>query len=278
MSVQFLDFQSEAWTPTAREGKFEVGVPRIVLARKAASDLGVGIGDELVLSHPKTTDAGTFTVGSTRLHVLAIHGYPLRSVAYIDVRQADLIGLAGFANGVTATPADGVTLIDAKRQLFDVLGVAMDQGLAEGFKAIAVLFEQFAAIFLVIASVILGLALLIALNTANINVEERARDHATMFAYGVSVGRVVSNLVIEGLVVGTIATLIGIALGYGLLLWMIHSLVPATYPELGVAFTVDLAQLALLLILAISVIAIAPVLSVRKLQRMDIHSTLRVME
>ena len=75
-----------------------------------------------------------------------------------------------------------------------------------------------------------------------------------MFAYGVSVGRVVLNLVIEGPVVGTIATLIGIA------------------------FTVDLAQLALLLILAISVIAIAPVLSVRKLQRMDIPSTLRVME
>ena len=54
-------------------------MPGIVLARKAASDLGVGIGDELVLSHSKTTDAGTFTVGSTRLHVLAIHGYPFRS-------------------------------------------------------------------------------------------------------------------------------------------------------------------------------------------------------
>ena len=202
----------------------------------------------------------------------------LRSIAYIDLRQADLIGLAGLANGVTATPADGVTLIDVKRELFDVPGVATVQGLAEGFKAITELFEQFAAVFLIIEIVILGLALLIAINTANINVEERSRDHATMFAYGVSVGRVVSNLVIEGLIVGTFAALTGIVLGFILLLWIIHSLVPASYPELGIAFTVDLTQLALLLIAAISVIAIAPILSVRKLQRMDIPSTLRVME
>lgn len=276
--IEIIDFESDVWSPTATEGKLEVGIPGIVIARKAASDIGVNIGDELVLSHPSTADAGTFAVSSTALSVLAIHGHPLRSIAYIDVRQADLIGLADITNAVTAIPADSVTLINVKRELFDVPGVATVQGLSESFKAIADLFEQFAAVFLVIEIVILGLALLIAINTANINVEERARDHATMFAYGVSVRKVLSNLVIEGLVVGIFSTLIGITLGFVLLLWIIHSLVPDTYPELGIALTVDPTQFVLLLIAAISVIAIAPILSVRKLQRMDIPSTLRVME
>ena len=202
----------------------------------------------------------------------------MRSVAYIDVRQADLIGLAGFANGVTAAPADGVALIEAKRELFDAPSVATVQGLAEGFKAIEDIFEKFSGIFLIIEAIVLGLALLIAVNTANINVEERARDHATMFAYGVSVGKVILNLAVEGLIIGAIATVFGVVLGYGLLLWMIHSPVPAIYPDLGIAFIVDPAQVAVLLIIAIAVITLAPALNFRKLQRMNIPTALRIHE
>ena len=51
----------------------------------------------------------------------------------------------------------------------------------------------------------LGLALLIAFNTANINADERARDHATMFAYGVPVRRVLGILAMEGFVLGLLA-------------------------------------------------------------------------
>ena len=51
----------------------------------------------------------------------------------------------------------------------------------------------------------LGLALLIAFNTANLNAEERARDHATLFDYGVTVRRAVANLSAEGLLLGLLA-------------------------------------------------------------------------
>ena len=278
VQIQFLDFRSDIWTPAAREGELTVGVPGILLARKAAADIGVSVGDELVLTHPKTTDDGETTIGTTVLRVLGLHGHPLRSVAYIDARQADLVGLAGFTNEITGTPAEGFSLIDVKRQLFEAPGVARVQGVAEGFKTIQDLFEQFAGIFTIINIVVLGLALLIAFNTASINVEERARDHATMFAYGVSVSKVILNLAIEGLVLGIVATTIGVALGWGLLLWIIHTLVPNAYPDLGIVFTVDPSQLVSLLLLAIAVIALAPALNVRKLQRMNISTTLRIQE
>ena len=278
LSLQLLDFRSELWTPTARDGNLDIGRPGIVLARKAASDLGVNVSDNVVLSHPKSTDQGTFTIGSTNVDVIAIHGHPIRSVAYIDVRQAELLGLTGITNGITAVPQDGFSLVDVKRELFEVPGIATVEGFSEGFKAIRDLFEQFSAIFLVIAIVILGLALLIAFNTANISVEERARDHATMFAFGVSVGKVVLNLAIEGLILGVFSTAIGIVLGYVLLVWIIVALVPNGYPDLGIIFAVNVAQISLLLAIAVAVVALAPVLSVRKLQRMDVPSTLRVLE
>jgi putative ABC transport system permease protein len=278
VQIQFVDFQSGIWASTAHEVELEIGSPSIVLARKAVADLRVGVGDELVLTHPKAIDEGRFTIGSTRLHVIGIHSHPLRSIAYIDIGQGDLFGLAGLANGITGVPAEGSSLIDAKRDLFEAPGVATVQGFAEGFKAIRDIFEQFAGIFTIINLIVLGLALVIAFNTASINVEERARDHATMFAYGVGVSKVVLNLAVEGLILGVSATVIGAALGTALLLWIIHSLVPNSYPELGIVFAVAPAQLAMLLALAIAVITFAPVLNVRKLRRMNIPDTLRVQE
>ncbi len=278
LNVQFLDFDSDVWTPTARKGQLDIGPLGVVLARKAASDLGVDVGDNVVLSHPKSTNQGSFTIASTSLEVLALHGHPIRSVAYIDSRQAELLGLDGFINGITAAPAEGYSLLDVKRGLFEAPGIATVEGFAEGFKAVQDLFEQFSAIYLVIEIIVLGLALLIAFNTANISIEERARDHATMFAYGVTVAKVVANLAIEGLILGVVSTAIGIVLGYALLLWIINSLVPNAYPDLGIAFTVNLAQVVLLMAVAIAVIALAPALSARKLQRMDVPSALRILE
>ncbi len=278
VQIQFLDFESDIWTPTAHEGELTSVVPGIVLARKAASDIGVSVGDELVLTHPKTTEQGTFSVGTTDLRVLAIHGYPLRAFAYIDVRHADLIGLAGFANGVTGAPAQGYSLIDTKRELFEAPGVTTVQGLGDSFKALQDVFEQFANVFTVINLIVLGLALLIAFNTANINTEERARDHATMFAYGVNVAKVILNLAIEGLILGAAATAIGVVLGWGLLLWIINSVMPNSYPDLGVVFSVNAPILILFLVFAVLVITLAPALTFRKLQRMNIPDTLRVQE
>ncbi len=276
--IQFVDFQSNLWRPTTAEGELAVGAPGIVLARKAADDLGVGAGDEITLTHPLRTGPDSFTLSSTPLPVLAVHPHPLRFNAYVDIRQANLAGLDGFANTVIGTPPPGGTLSGVKRALFGVPGVATVQGLAEGSRAVQDAFEQFASIFYVMEIFVLGLALLIAFNTANINSDERARDHATMFAYGVPVRRVIGILAVEGLILGTLATAVAIVLGYGMLLWMIRVLIPASYPDMGVVLAIDLPQMAAMLAAGIAVVALAPALTVRKLRRMDIPGMLRVLE
>ena len=276
--LQFVDLESGAWRPTVLDGELTTSEPGIVLARKAAEDLGVGAGDSVTLTLPVRTGPASFTLGVNSIPVIAVHPHPMRFNAYMDIRHADQAGLEGFTNIVTGAPASGQTLGDVKRALFGSPGVATVLGIAETSKATQDVFEEFTAIFVVIQMFVLGLALLIAFNTANINTDERARDHATMFAYGVPVRRVLGNLAVEGLVLGTLATLLGVVLGYGMLLWLIRELIPASYPDLGVVLSVRAPQMAALLAAGIAVVALAPALTVRKLRRMDVPSTLRVLE
>ena len=180
--VQYVDLESGAWRPTVLEGELSSAGPGIVLARKAAEDLGVGAGDSVTLTLPVRTGPDSFTLDTSSIPVLAVHPHPIRFNSYVDIRHAGLAGLEGFANVVTGAPAPGQTLNDAKRALFGSPGVATVQGIAETSKAAQDVFEQFASVFIVIQMFVLGLALLIAFNTANINSDERARDHATMFA------------------------------------------------------------------------------------------------
>ncbi len=54
----------------------------------------------------------------------------------------------------------------------------------------------------VIEGAVLLLALCIAFNSTAINMDERARENATMFAYGLPAGRVLLVSVVESLIIG----------------------------------------------------------------------------
>ena len=276
--LQFVDLADGAWRPTVVEGDLSTDEPGIVLARKAAQDLGVSAGDSVTLTLPVRTGPASFTLSAISVPVMAVHPHPLRFNAYMDIRHAGEAGLEGVANIVTGSPAPGQNLNDAKRALFGLPGVATVLGTAEASQAAQDIFEEFTAIFVIIQLFVLGLALLIAFNTANINSDERARDHATMFAYGVPVRRVLGSMAVEGLALGAIATLLGVVFGYGMLLWIIYDLIPASYPDLGVVLSVRVPQMAAILAGGVAVVAVAPALTVRKLRRMDVPATLRVLE
>ena len=144
--------------------------------------------------------------------------------------------------------------------------------MSESTKAVQDAFEQVSSIYLIMEGFVLGLALLIAF----VNSDERVRDHATMFAYGVSVLRVLGNLAVEGLVL--VAAVMGVVLGYGLLLWMLLALMPESYPDMVINLAVNVPQAAAVLAAGVLAVAIAPVFTVRKLRRMYIPGELRVLE
>jgi len=273
-----VDLQSPVWHPTATSGALDVDRPGLVLAEKAASDLDVGVGDTVTLRHPRRQGLTGYRLVETELPVLATHPNPYRFLAYVDDRWADLFRLEGITNTIRVVPAPGRTEEEVQRALFGEPGVVSIEPVSSATDSIRKRMDEMLDVFTVVEAAVLLLALLIAFNSTAINMDERARENATMFAFGLPVRRVLLVSVVESLLIGAFGTVVGVLAGRGLLEWLIRVLLPSTFPDIGVG--VHLSASTLLLAVGFGVVAVstAPLLTLRRLRRMDIPSTLRVME
>ncbi|WIY01030.1 FtsX-like permease family protein [Amycolatopsis mongoliensis] len=138
--------------------------------------------------------------------------------------------------------------------------------------------DEYLSVLQVAAAVTLLLALLIAVNTTSIGVDERAREHATMLAFGLPVRTVLTMTTVETVAIGTIGTLVGILGGYGVLAWITTTTLPRVMPDLGVSAALAPTTVLTALGLGIVTVSLAPLFSLRRLRRMDIPATLRVVE
>jgi putative ABC transport system permease protein len=237
----------------------------------------VRVGDAITVEHPQATSQGLRTVIS-RVLVVGLHPNPMRAFAYFDSQAARIYGLTGMTNLLTVTPAPGVDTDAVRRALLTVPQVASTEAVKTTTKGMRSSLQEFLGILQVAAAIALLLALLIAFNTASIGMDERSREHATMLAFGLPARTVLGMAVIENGVIGLLATMLGILGGRALLGWMAATTLPATLPEIGVVATVAGSTLVWASILGILTVALAPLLTVRRLHRMDIPSTLRIVE
>ncbi len=210
--------------------------------------------------------------------VAALHPNPLRVFAYVSPAATDAWGYAGVVNSAQVIPtptADAATLL---RDLFEADGVASAQPVTRTREVFEDAIDQFTGFLIITEVAVVVLAVLIAFNSTRITVEERRREHATMIAFGTPVRSVLATIVKEGVLVGLLATALGILAGYGTLSWFIAELFSDTLPELGIAPVLSFATLAWAVGIGVLAVAVAPTLMVRSLQRMSLPSTLRVME
>ena len=80
------------------------------------------------------------------------------------------------------------------------------------------------------------LVLLIAFNSSSISADERRRQHATMFAFGLPVRRVVIMALIESTVIGIMGTIVGVVFGYAVVQWIVHTMLPDTTAKLRMRY------------------------------------------
>lgn len=278
LQIRVLALDNQVWTPQFSAGDRERERPGIYLSELAARNLGLEVGEELTVRHPRLEPTGTFTLVETDLEVLGLHPHPYRFIAYMDTNHAGLFGLAGMANLLEVVPAAGATRDDVKRELFPMAGVTAAQGVTEISEALNDLLNEFIVILRVIEGALLLLAVLIAFNSASINMDERARENATMFAFGVRVRTVLRMAIVENLILGVVATIAGVVLGWLLLGAIIELRIPTTLPDIDVVPTISATTLALSGLLGVLGVALAPLLTVRKMMRMNVPSTLKVME
>ena len=276
--LQLMDFDSTLWLPTLEDGSLNGQSPGVVIAKGAADDLGVGPGDVVTLRHPAINDQGMFSLRESELRVAAVHVHPMRIGAYMDFKDGEQIGIGGMANIIQAQPAAGVTVDELKKEVFGLPGVGSVQKATASSDVFKDQFEQYTSILAFILTAVVLLALLIAYNTASINMDERRRETATMFAYGLPVRTVLGMTMLENAVLGVMATIVGLVAGYLMLQWVVLVLMPNTFPELSMDIAFNPFGLALVIAVSVVAVAIAPLFMVRRLRRMDVPSTLRVME
>ena len=276
--VEFIDYESDLWLPTVVDGSLDTSNPGLVIAEKAADDLGVGPGDTVTLSHPTVSRDGVFSLAQSDLEVVGLHANPMRVGAYVDCRYCEDLGVANMTNVVLAMPAPDVEVDTLKQEMFGLPGVASVQKATASSELFQDQFEQYTGILGFILAFVVLLALLIAYNTASINMDERRREHATMLAYGLQARTILGMAVAESAVLGVIATVLGMIGGYLMLQWVANVLMPNTFPDLGMQIAFNPTSLVTVIALSVIAVAVAPVFTIFRLRKTDIPSTLRVME
>ncbi len=276
--VELVDLDEAAWTPTARDEVDDGASSGILLAEKAARDLGVGAGDTVDVRHPVRTDTGGFGVVETAFTVSGIHPNPIRTFAFLDLSVAADLGFAGLANTINVTPAADATRSDVQIALFDLPGVATAQPVARVSEAFDEVLDERVGFLIITEVAVLILALLIATNSARISIDERQREHATMRAFGLRLRSIVGLVTKEAAIIGVIATIIGAAAGAYILRWMLDSISRRTLPDFLIDPVLSASTIGIAAVVGILAAVLAPLFLVRRIRRMDIPSTLRVME
>jgi putative ABC transport system permease protein len=276
--VEFVDWENGMFRPEVVEGSIPGSEPGIVIAPKAASDLDVAVGETLAVRLPRRTGPYSFALETMDLTVAGINGHPFRSIAYMSTAHAGVLGLEDLANIASIVPADGVDIGDLQADFLTIGQVTSVQRADAMARLMEDLMSQFVGVFQVFEIVVLVLAVLIAFNAASIAVDERRRENATMFAYGVRPRTVVRMLLAESTIVGVVATIVGLIGGFALFRYFITQWAQ-TMPE--IAIPIEMSPATLLWAVGVGVVAVglAPLLTApRKLRKMDLPSTLRVME
>ena len=277
-SVTLLDLSSPIWAPTIASGATPIpGRPEIVISEKAASDLGVGVGDRITVSYPRRQGSG-YTEARARVRVSGLHPDPFRTFAYMDPSVAAIAGLSGAANQVSATPEPGAPEGQIARALFRVPAVALVQRATATTRFVRERLDDFIGVLRVIEGFALALTLLIAFNSSAIGIDERRRENATMLAFGATGTKAMMLAVFESLIAGALGTLVGLCGGFLVVSWVVNRTLPETLPDLGLVIEIAPASLLVAAAVGVAAVSLAPLLSARRIRQMDIPSTLRVME
>ncbi|MBK5110981.1 MAG: FtsX-like permease family protein [Thermoleophilia bacterium] len=278
VAVETLPDEDPEWEPTVSAGRLPRGPDEALIAESAASDLGVGPGQTIDLLHPRRAGPGRFESAETEVRVSGTHPDPFRFPVYMNPASSSVFGVPGQINSLDLVPTGGLSEEDAKLALAGLPGVASIEAASALGRSLEQGLDDFASIIRVVVVIAMILVLLIAFNSTAINAEERARENATMFAYGVPLRTVLRLAVIESLIMGLLATAIGVALGVVILGWVVNVNLKEVLPELGTVTSLSLTSILLAAAAGVGAMALAPVLTVRRLRRMDVPSTLRVVE
>jgi len=201
----------------------ESGKPPMLIGKELAANLSVLEGDLVSLVSP-FGKLGPFgqTAKVRKYEVIGIFDYGMieydSSISYIDLEDAmDFFDMEGQVSGVEVKVKDIYNAKKMGNELTSILGFPYytrnwEEVNKRLFKALRL--ERIAI------AIILGLIILVAaldiVSTLTMVVMEKGKDIAILRAMGATKSGILKIFVTEGMIIGTVGTLLGTAAGYGI--------------------------------------------------------------
>ncbi|HVO69341.1 MAG TPA: FtsX-like permease family protein [Aggregatilineaceae bacterium] len=278
--IEALNLGNELWSPALIRGTAHPlpGVPSVLISEYAARALHLKVGDTFTLRLPRREGLFAFRTLDTEVQVSGLHADPWRTFVYMDLDQAGLMGLEGMMNTLHVIPAAGVSVSEAKNAMFHYSAVASVMPVRDTIDSARNFMKEVVRFLSGVEIGVIMLAFLIAFNSTAINMSERAREIATMFAFGLPVRTATRMAMVENLITGALGTLAGFGLGLVIVVWFFNHRMPAIVPDVRFKVTLSASTLLLSFAVGVGVVTLTPLLAMRRLKGMDIPSMLRVME
>ena len=277
--LRCFNFSNQIWTPeTIREAEPYNLTSGIIISQEAARDLKIDIGDKITLEHPYRKSALQYSRKNTTFHVIGIQNSKIRFWAFSDISNDQIFNVTGLANAVMILPKHGITESTIQKNFFNLQGYSGVQSVVKLVKVYEELIEMFKSFFDVIQYVVLILALLLVYNTTTVNIDERTRELATMAAFGTPIRTSSLILMVESMILGFLGTIAGFFLFAPFVVKVLEARVDEAMNEIWLTAFLYPESIIIVLLIGIVLVTLTPLLSIRKLIKMDLPSALRVIE
>lgn len=277
--LRCFNFSNQIWTPeTIREVEPFNLSSGIIISQEAARDWKVDIGDKITLEHPYRKSALQYSKENTTFRVIGIQNSKIRFWAFSDISNDRIFNVTGLANAVMILPKQGITEATIQKNFFDLQGYSGVQSVVKLVKVYEELIQMFKSMFDVIQYVVMILALLLVYNTTTVNIDERTRELATMAAFGTPIRTSSLILMVESMILGILGTVTGYLLFAPFVIDILEARVDQAMNEIWLSSVLYPNSILILLLIGIVFVTLTPLLSVRKLIKMDLPSALRVVE
>ncbi len=252
------------------EGRFDLAGFRTVVGVELARKLGVGVGGRLRIQAPGDragiyTISGIFDYSSVSLN---------ETLVFVSLRGAQT--LFGLDGGVSALEVKGGDIFEAEALADDIrdrTGLVAESWMGQNGDLLVGLRSQGLSSVMIQVFVILAVALGIA-SVLAVSVVQKAREIGILRATGTRSGAVTRIFLIQGVILGAVGSILGIALGTGLALIFVNL---ARNPDGSATFPVALTGwlYGRSVLVAMTVGVISAVLPARNASRMDPANAIR---
>ena len=201
----------------------ESGKPPVLIGKELAANLGVIEGDEVSLVSP-FGKLGPFgqTAKVKKYEVIGIFDYGMieydSSISYVNLPDAmDFFDMEGQVSGIEVKVED---IYNAKKMGTELTSILGFPYYTRNWEEVNVRLFKALKLERIAVAIILGLIILVAalniISTITMVVMEKGKDIAILRAMGATRSGILRIFLTEGMIIGTVGTLLGTALGFAI--------------------------------------------------------------